>query len=217
VVPVVLCVIAAVLIALTANDDSIRTLYPIGLDGAPDTTKAGTVGTLGIAVYVAGAGVAAALIGSLMLRQSKQLHTPDAVDTRTHQPSKKCPDCAETVLADAKVCKHCAYRFAPAAVGNQEAKQTSPAPQPLLQPTPKSHKTLGVKPRTNPPTSATALRLGDQVQLVAPGNDNDGKTGKVTQVLEDGQVVVRFGGLRQFLWEHPFRSSQLKRLDSPTK
>jgi Uncharacterised protein family UPF0547 len=26
-------------------------------------------------------------------------------------PTKKCPDCAETVLADAKVCRHCGYRF----------------------------------------------------------------------------------------------------------
>jgi hypothetical protein len=27
--------------------------------------------------------------------------------------TKKCLDCAETVLKDAKVCKHCGYRFAP--------------------------------------------------------------------------------------------------------
>src|SRR4051812_19221764 len=27
--------------------------------------------------------------------------------------TKPCPDCAETVLADARVCKHCGYRFAP--------------------------------------------------------------------------------------------------------
>jgi len=29
--------------------------------------------------------------------------------------TRKCPDCAETVLADAKVCKHCGYRFAASA------------------------------------------------------------------------------------------------------
>lgn len=34
---------------------------------------------------------------------------PQAVRAAT----KKCPDCAETVLAAAKVCKHCGYRFAP--------------------------------------------------------------------------------------------------------
>ena len=27
--------------------------------------------------------------------------------------TKVCPDCAETVLASARVCKHCRYRFAP--------------------------------------------------------------------------------------------------------
>jgi hypothetical protein len=27
--------------------------------------------------------------------------------------TKKCPDCAETILADARVCKHCGYRFTP--------------------------------------------------------------------------------------------------------
>jgi len=26
-------------------------------------------------------------------------------------PTRKCPDCAETILAAAKVCKHCGYRF----------------------------------------------------------------------------------------------------------
>ncbi|MEB4212316.1 zinc ribbon domain-containing protein [Mycobacterium sp. 94-17] len=26
-------------------------------------------------------------------------------------PTKQCPDCAETILAAAKVCKHCGYRF----------------------------------------------------------------------------------------------------------
>jgi len=28
-----------------------------------------------------------------------------------HAATKKCPDCAETILAAAKVCKHCGYRF----------------------------------------------------------------------------------------------------------
>jgi hypothetical protein len=26
---------------------------------------------------------------------------------------KKCPDCAEYILAEARVCKHCGYRFEP--------------------------------------------------------------------------------------------------------
>ncbi|GJO59108.1 hypothetical protein NJB1604_52980 [Mycobacterium marinum] len=28
-------------------------------------------------------------------------------------PTRQCPDCAETILAAAKVCKHCGSRFAP--------------------------------------------------------------------------------------------------------
>jgi hypothetical protein len=29
------------------------------------------------------------------------------------RPTKKCPDCAETILADARICKHCRYEFWP--------------------------------------------------------------------------------------------------------
>jgi hypothetical protein len=97
-VPIALCVSTAALIAL--NDKDLRTLYPVGPDGNPITTEPGIVANPGIAIYVAGAGVAAAFIGSVMLLQSRQAKT------------KKCPDCAETVLADANVCKHCGYRFA---------------------------------------------------------------------------------------------------------
>ena len=27
--------------------------------------------------------------------------------------TKKCPECAESVMAEARVCKHCGYRFEP--------------------------------------------------------------------------------------------------------
>lgn len=37
---------------------------------------------------------------------------PAKVATRA---TKKCPDCAETVLSDAKVCKYCGHHFAPSA------------------------------------------------------------------------------------------------------
>ena len=97
-IPIALCVSTAVLIGLNATD--IRTLYPVGPHGNPITTQPGIVANPGIAIYVAGAGVAAAFIGSAMLLRSRQART------------KKCPDCAETVLADANVCKHCGYRFA---------------------------------------------------------------------------------------------------------
>ena len=114
--PIILCLIAAGWLVLTANDKNMRTLYPVGPDGNPITTQPGVVADLDIAIYVAGAGVAAAFIGSVMLFQSaKQALDASDVDSsglqRGQAPTKKCPDCAETILADAHVCKHCGYRF----------------------------------------------------------------------------------------------------------
>jgi hypothetical protein len=210
VLPVLLCVLAGIGIVIWATDNDLRTLYPVGADGAPDTSQHGVVASLGIALYVAGAGVAVALVGSLMLRLSRPAGGVEPLDggASVGARTKKCSDCAETVLADAKVCKHCGYRFAPAADGKAQSKPTSPEPQPH----PKPRKT----PEAKPLTKTIALRLGDRVTLVAPGDKNDGKTGKVIEVLETGYVVVRFGGLRQYLWEYPYRPNQLKQLDSRT-
>jgi Uncharacterised protein family UPF0547 len=114
-VPLMLSAIALALVVITANDKDARTLYPSGPDGTIDTSQSGVVASLGIAIYVAGAGVAAALIGSLMLLQTAKQRAPDTLVTASGtSATKKCPDCAETILVDAKVCKHCGYRFAPA-------------------------------------------------------------------------------------------------------
>jgi hypothetical protein len=113
--PTIMCVVAGALLLGFANSDYLRTLYPV-VGGGPDTSQPGVVAALGIALYVAGAGVAVALVGSLMLRQSGHAvdaETVDKGDASVGGRTKKCPDCAETVLADAKVCKHCGYRFAP--------------------------------------------------------------------------------------------------------
>jgi hypothetical protein len=128
-VPIILCVVAAVLIVLTANDKGTRTLYPVGSDGTADTTQSGVVVPLGVAIYVAGAGVAVALMGSLILRQSAKHRVPDdpLVAAWAEAPTKKCPDCAETVLADAKVCKHCGYRFAPVENSRQRDREGDPS------------------------------------------------------------------------------------------
>jgi hypothetical protein len=110
--PIVLCIIAAGSIVFYANDKDSRTLYPVGPDGNVITTQPGTVANLGIAIYVAGAGVAAAFAGSTILLQSAKqaLDTSDS-QTRQAATTKKCPDCAETILIDAHVCKHCGYHF----------------------------------------------------------------------------------------------------------
>lgn len=74
---VVGCVVTAFGIVGWATNDGLRTLYPVGANGAPDTSKAGEVVPLGIALYVAGAGVAAALVGLLILRQTEKSGAAD--------------------------------------------------------------------------------------------------------------------------------------------
>jgi hypothetical protein len=58
--------IAAGIVVLIASDTSLRTLYPVGLDGAPNTSLPGTVVGLGVAVYMAAAGAAISFIGAFM-------------------------------------------------------------------------------------------------------------------------------------------------------
>jgi len=67
---VFVCAVAAIGIVLLANAKSLRTLYPVGACGAVDTTQPGLVTNLGIAIYVAGAAVAVAFVGTLALFQS---------------------------------------------------------------------------------------------------------------------------------------------------
>ncbi|OBG51835.1 zinc ribbon domain-containing protein [Mycobacterium sp. E735] len=105
-----LCLLAAAQITDWATDKDLRTLYPVGLNGTVDTSQPGMVASLGIALYAAGTGVAVALIGSVMLRQAQPDRVVPEVDGSGQ--TKKCPDCAETVPADAHVCHYCAHRFA---------------------------------------------------------------------------------------------------------
>lgn len=61
----------------------------------------------GIGVYMAGIGGAiVALGGATVMGFDAGLGATAVARSR-----KRCPDCAEVVLADAKVCKHCGYRF----------------------------------------------------------------------------------------------------------
>jgi phage FluMu protein Com len=114
-VPLGIALFVAAGLALFAMDKSHRTLYPVNpLNGTIDSSGPGTVAEFGLGIYVAGLGIAMVGVGSRMLRQipDEGLDPLEAAWAGgAGASSKKCPDCAETILADAHVCKHCGYRF----------------------------------------------------------------------------------------------------------
>ena len=57
-----------------------------------------------------------ALPASLLIKDKRNRLDPPVYGLRVPPPpaQKRCPDCAETILGDARVCKHCGYRFASA-------------------------------------------------------------------------------------------------------
>jgi len=63
----------------------------------------------GIGIYAAGAAGAIAIFAGWSLAGK----SGTAFETETAQRTKICPECAETVLSEARICKHCGYRFAP--------------------------------------------------------------------------------------------------------
>ena len=124
----VIGVLAGAFVYYIATDTNLRTLYPI-LNGVPDSTQPGTVAAVGIGVYVAAVGAGLLLLASFfapgevsfanLVVPPTLTATPDTerAESReiqpTAEPTKQCPDCAETILRDAHVCKHCGYRFEP--------------------------------------------------------------------------------------------------------
>lgn len=103
---VVLGMIALGVAIIIGTNKGYRTLYPLNSSGEPETSLGGTVEPLGLAVYVAGAGACAAILGGWIMR-----HSSTGEIQTTPETLKQCPDCAETVQAAARVCKHCGYRF----------------------------------------------------------------------------------------------------------
>jgi len=93
-------------------------LYRIGLDGTPDLSNPIGSGA-GIAVYVAAAGGLLAALGGRIMREPRATSAPAVSDVHAIveplgvEATKRCPDCAESVLAGARVCKHCGYHFQP--------------------------------------------------------------------------------------------------------
>jgi hypothetical protein len=104
---ILLSLIAAAFVVRFGSDKALRTLYPLGANGEAQEGAGGTVVPLGIAIYIAGAGAALAFVGALTMWGSKEIAAP----APEAEPTKRCPDCAETILAAARVCKHCGARL----------------------------------------------------------------------------------------------------------
>lgn len=64
--------------------------------------------------------------------------------------------------------------------------------------------------RRNSPARANGLRLGDRVQVVAPGDDSHLKVGTVKRILDNGDVDVKLGVLSG---TYTFGSDELQFLD----
>lgn len=108
---VVLTVLGVACVVILASNKNNRTLYHINSLG--EAEGEGQVVPFAIAIYVVGAGAALAFLGSLAMWKAERIEGATTLDAvrPDHRATKQCPDCAETILSEAHVCKHCGYRF----------------------------------------------------------------------------------------------------------
>jgi len=120
-VALALSLVCAALVAFAAQDKSLRTLYALNFSGeaqAPERTT--VVAPFDVAIYLAAVGAGLAVIGGIELVRGVKFGP-----RRLTRATKRCPECAETVLAEARLCKHCGYRF-PALAGEAGGVRAKP-------------------------------------------------------------------------------------------
>jgi uncharacterized protein UPF0547 len=107
---VAIFLISACLIGLAVYEGtgSQSALYRINPDGSPG---AQVESSAGIGIYAVGVGGLLGILGGWVIRRSSPLVSDDSREPGGPEPRRRCPDCAEEVLAAARVCKHCGYRF----------------------------------------------------------------------------------------------------------
>lgn len=107
-VPIFLISACLIGLAFYEGTGSRIALYRISADGSQ---SAQVDSSAGIGIYAVGVGGLLGILGGWVIRRSSPLVTDDGGEPTGPDPRKRCPDCAEEVLAAARVCKHCGFRF----------------------------------------------------------------------------------------------------------
>lgn len=109
-------VVATLIVATAvyyALSDRLFVLYSLDpATGARLTDGPAVRASVGIALYVAGFGGVMAFVGGwLMWKHSDVVADKTVAQPARSQEMKRCPDCAEDVRAEARVCRFCGYVF----------------------------------------------------------------------------------------------------------
>jgi hypothetical protein len=101
-----LAILAFAVIAGTSEAE--LTFCSIDADGSRRNCEKGSPG---LAIYAAAVGGVLGLVGASRVTRSRPRGATTRGAAGDADATKRCPDCAEPVLAAAKVCKHCGFRF----------------------------------------------------------------------------------------------------------
>jgi len=91
------------------TNEELLTLYPVNPNGEVSAFAEGRKASPAAGIYLAGLGGLLAVVGGFQMRTGARVR--EASQEIEEQPTKTCPDCAETVLAAARVCRYCGHEF----------------------------------------------------------------------------------------------------------